>query len=135
MTISSATLLSQKSTKTDNETQTLLSSKVDMIHQLILQMNLHMNDNETKIDYNPVELSRKLFNQCATLLSVNNKRQTIYSLIEKQFLNFGRYEIEILFPVNNNQVSNAIQLFLVPEILLELSLSRRFRQFMHVIHV
>ncbi|CAF2517305.1 unnamed protein product [Rotaria sp. Silwood2] len=86
--------------KNERETQTLLLTNIDMIHQLILQMN----ENEYKIDYNSIEISKNLFQQCAAFFSTN-KYQTINSFIKKQLFNFGRYEIEILFPINSNKTS------------------------------
>jgi len=91
--------------KNDRETQISYPSNIDMINQLIIQMNLNMNDNKTEIDYNPIELSKKFFYQCTTFSS-NNKYPTIHLLIKKQYLNIGRYEIEILFPIDNDKVNN-----------------------------
>ncbi|CAF0992993.1 unnamed protein product [Rotaria sp. Silwood1] len=87
--------------KHECETQTLLPTNIDMIHELIL----HMNENKYKIDYNSIEISKKLFYQCSSFFSTN-KYPTINSLIKKQFFNFGRYEIEVLFPINNKKTSS-----------------------------
>lgn len=77
--------------KTNQETETLSLSTTDIIHQLIL----NMNENQTKIDYNPIEISKNLFHK--------SKYPTVRSLIKKQFLNIGRYEIEILFPNQSHE--------------------------------
>jgi len=98
-TTNNTTSTPQNVMKNDRETQILLSSNIDMINQLISQMN----NNENKIDYNPTELSKKLFHQCIPFSS-NNKYQMNNLLIKKPFLNFGRYEIEILFPIDNQKV-------------------------------
>jgi len=86
--------------KNDRETQMLLSSNIDMINQLISQMN----KNENNINYNSTELSKKLFHQCIPFSS-KNKYSMNNLLIKKSFLNFGRYEIEILFPKDNEKVN------------------------------
>ncbi len=91
--------------KNDRETQISYPTNIDMINQLIIQMNLNINDNKIQIDYNPIELSKKFFYQCMTFSS-NNKYPIIHLLIKKQYLNIGRYEIEILFPIDNNKVNN-----------------------------
>jgi hypothetical protein len=96
---------SQTVIKIDHDTQISLPSNIDMLNQLITQMNLNMNNNQTKIDYNPIELSKKLFHQYNSF-SLNNRFHVMNSLIKKQFLNFGRYQIEILFPMNNDKVDN-----------------------------
>lgn len=98
--------------KNDCETQISYPSNIDMINQLISQMNLTMNDNENNIDYNPTELAKKLFYQSSSF-SVNKKYPIINSLINKQVFHFGRYEIDILFPSdNNNKVINHNHLFI-----------------------
>jgi hypothetical protein len=89
--------------KNDRETQILLSSNIDMINKLIFQMN----NNENEIVYNPIEFSKKFFHQCIP----NNKYQMNNLLIKKSFLNFGRYEIEILFPIDNQKVNNIKKIF------------------------
>jgi hypothetical protein len=100
-TTSNTTSTPENVIKTDRETQIPLPSNIGMINQLISETNLDTNHAENKIDYNPIELSKKLF-----LFSSNNKYQMGNSIIKKQFLHFGRYEIEILFPndkVNSNE--------------------------------
>lgn len=72
------------------------------MNQLIFQMNLTPND---KIDYNPSELSGKLFHQCNLCLT-NDKSSSTNFFTKKPFLRFGRYEIEIVFPSNENKVMN-----------------------------
>jgi hypothetical protein len=96
-TTNNTTSTQQNVIKIDCETQILFPSNIDMINQLILQMNLTSNT----IDYNPIELAKKLFHQSSSY-ALNKK----YSTINKQFIHFGRYEIEILFPLNNNKVRN-----------------------------
>ncbi|CAF4642030.1 unnamed protein product [Rotaria socialis] len=86
--------------KNDHETQTLTPSASDMIHQLIFKMN----ETQNKVDYNAVEISKKLFHKYALSFSTD-KYQTISSLVKKQFLNIGRYEMETFFPVNSNRIS------------------------------
>ncbi len=103
---SRTTTASQIMIKTDRETQISFPSNLDMINQLISQMNFNLNNNENKIDYNPTELSKKLFHQCMPFSSNNNKYQPMNLLFKKQYLNFGRYEIEILFPTDHNKVNN-----------------------------
>jgi hypothetical protein len=100
-TTNNTTSTPQNLIKIDRETQILLPSNIDMINQLILQMNLTSNT----IDYNPIELAKKLFHQSSSYL-LNKKYSTMNSLINKQFIHFGRYEIEILFPLNDNKVRN-----------------------------
>ncbi|CAF0800305.1 unnamed protein product [Rotaria sordida] len=102
-TTNNTILNSQININNECETQTLLPTNIDMIHQLILQMNSNINENEYNIDYNSMEISKKLFHQSASLFSTN-KYQTIPSLIKKQFFNIGRYEIEVPFPMNSNKI-------------------------------
>ncbi|CAF1422857.1 unnamed protein product [Rotaria magnacalcarata] len=85
--------------KNDHETQTLAPSTSDMIHQLILKMN----ETQNKVDYNAIEISKKIFHRCTSPFSTD-KYQTISSLVKKQFLNIGRYEMETLFPMNSNRI-------------------------------
>jgi hypothetical protein len=82
--------------KKDRETQISLPTTNDMIKQLILNMHFDVNNNLNKIIYNPTELSKNLFHQYT-----NNR----YQLNKKQSLYFGRYETEVVFPINNDKVN------------------------------
>lgn len=101
-TINNTTSTPRNSIKNDCETQITSPSNLDIINQLISQMNINLNDNENKIDYDPVEVSKRIFHQCAS--STKNTYLTMNSLTKKQFLHFGRYEIEIIFPINYDKV-------------------------------
>ena len=90
--------------KSNRETQISPPSYADMINRLISQMNLSVTNDENAIDYNSNELSTKFFQQ-SSLFFTNDKHLSTQFFPKKQFLNFGRYEIEILFPTNNNQVN------------------------------
>ncbi|CAF1246888.1 unnamed protein product [Adineta steineri] len=87
--------------KIDNETQTSALSDTDMLNQLIKQMNINVNNNISTTIYNPIDLAKKLFQQFNSFSS-RNKYHTMNSFIKRQLLNFGRYEIEVLFPINHD---------------------------------
>lgn len=92
--------------KTDCETQTFSLSYMDTINQLISQINLTnltMNENDNKIDYNPKDIAKKLFYQYKSFCSTN-PYSTIKSFVKKQFLHIGRYEIEVLHPIDSSKV-------------------------------
>ncbi|UJR37880.1 hypothetical protein I4U23_030570 [Adineta vaga] len=90
--------------KHDRETQISIPSKIEMFNELIRQTNLNLIQNPIEIDYNPIELAKKLFHQCKSFSPVN-KYPTISVLIKKQFLYFGRYEIEVEHSINNDKIS------------------------------
>ena len=92
--------------KINTETQISMPSYTDMINQLIRQMNFSVSNDKHQIDYNPNELSKQFFQE-SSLFFTNDKHRSTQFLPKKQFLNFGRYEIEILFPTNENQVNNS----------------------------
>lgn len=91
--------------KNNIETQISMPSYTDMINQLIRQMNFSVSNDKHQIDYNPNELSKQFFQQ-SSLFFTNDKHRSTQFLPKKQFLNFGRYEIEILLPTNENQVNH-----------------------------
>lgn len=93
-TISNTTLTPRNLFKNDCETQLIYPSNIDMINQLIL----HLNENYIQTNYNTKEVAKKLFYQ------TNNTCEKMNSLNKKQILHIGRYEIEILFPINYEKV-------------------------------
>ena len=99
-TTSSNTISTPKTIiKIDRETEIIHPSHDDMMKQLILNMYFNVNNHTNKIIYNPTELAK----QC-TSLSLKNNYPPINLSDQKQFLHFGRYEIEILFPMNDDKV-------------------------------
>lgn len=94
--------------KNNIETQISMPSPTDMIKQLIREMDFFVDNDKSQIDYNPNELSKQFFQQ-SSLFFTNDKHRSAQFLPKKQFVNFGRYEIEIPFPNNENQVNHSPQ--------------------------
>ncbi|CAF1090438.1 unnamed protein product [Adineta ricciae] len=90
--------------KHDRETQISVPSNIDLIEQLILQTNLHINENSNQIDYNPNEIAKKFFHQCKSFSTIRKYPAGNISF-RKQFLHFGRYEIEVEYPIDNDKMS------------------------------
>ena len=95
--------------KTDCATEIICPTNIDMINQLISQINSTSNS----IDFNPNELAKQLFYQTNSFSSTN-KHRSIELLPKKQLLHINRYEIEILYPLENEKVDfkSRIDIFL-----------------------
>jgi hypothetical protein len=91
---------SQTIIKTDHQTQISYPSNNDMMGQLIFNMHFNVNSNINKIIYDPTELGKSLF-----AFSSTYNYQSVKSLLKKQVLNFGRYEIEVPFPMDIDKVN------------------------------
>lgn len=102
-TISQTASISPPIRKIDAITETNDPSTLDMIIAWINQTGLNRNSDQLQIDYDPIELAKEICREHSLFL-VNSNETLRSPLIKKQYLRFGRYEIEVPFPIDNDQV-------------------------------
>ena len=75
-----------------------------MLKQLIILTRLNASQNSTTLDYHPEEVAKTLFHQHHSF-PVRSKYPTTNTLMKKQVLHIGRYEIDVRFPTNIDEVN------------------------------
>lgn len=121
-TISQTIPTSPPITRPDATTDTNDPLGKEMIVALIDQCGLKQNNDQYKIDYDPKDLSKEIFQQTSTHFSFQQN--------SIQNLRFGKFQIEILFPTDQKNV-----IFVSGKKNINIFVSIRFQRFTFVIVV